>query len=176
VHKFAFSLITTVLFMFSFVFSVSAHATQSLTVVHHSRQPVVAGPVRPQATGGGCSSVSANGTGDIAAKSCISYAYSYLQPDGYAWFYPLSGSNQHGGPSSCRFRLQVYEGTSFLEQIDYNCAVDAASYNQYVHYGPLSIFATAPGVSYYSIVQVRIQYADGYTTYCYPNASPAVTL
>lgn len=158
--------------MFHVTISASAHTTSSPTVTYRSEQPV---GTRPDATGGGCSSVKPNGTGDIKAKACISYTYPYLLPDGYAWFNRLSGSNQHGGPSSCRFRLQVYEGTNFLEQIDYNYAVDAAQYHQNVHYGPLPVYATLSGITYYSIVQVRIQYADGYTTYCYPNASPGVT-
>jgi len=170
--KTALLLAATLCLVSTFAFSTSTHAAQLSSMV---RSPSPSGTVR-LATGGGCSSISTNGTGDISASSCISYASPYLQPDGYASFYKLSGSNQHGGPSSCRFRLQVYEGTSFLAQADYNCAVAAASYQQNAHYGPLSVFATAAGVSYYSIAQVRVQYADGFTTNCYTNASPAITL
>lgn len=168
------SLVVALILAFTFVSGASAHtklAPQTNQRAQHSP-----GGATPNATGGGCSSWNTNGTGDITAKACISYAYPYLEPDGYASFHLLNGSNQHGGPSSCRFRLQVYEGTSFLEQADYNCAVAAATHQQDAHYGPLSIYATGGGVTYYSIVQVRVQYADGYTTYCYPNASPGVTL
>ncbi len=144
----------------------SAQTVQDSRTSQYVQLP--SGHAPPNIGGGGCGPQKTNGTGDITAKACISYAYPYLLPDGYAWFNKLSG---HGNVDSCRFRLQLWHEGTLIDQIDYNCSPDAAVNRQNVHYGPLPVFATA-GVDYYTVVQVRLQYSDGYTTYCYPDPSP----
>lgn len=142
---------------FAFVGGASAHTMQQASQTsqhvqfssHHGT---------PNVDGGGCNDKT-NGVGDIRASACISYSYPYLLPDGYATFHPASG---HGGVDSCRFRLQIWHGTSLLDQEDFNCAYPASKGIE-VHYGPLSIYATA-GDNYYTVVQINLKYADGYAT------------
>jgi hypothetical protein len=170
-RKFIPSLVVAFIVAFTFVSGASAHTIQASQTNQRTR--LSSGHVTPNdVSGGGCSSWNTNGTGNISAKACISYAYPYLQPDGYASFHKLSGSNQHGGIKSCRFRLKVYEGTSLLEQIDYDCLDAAKAYQQNAHFGPLSIFATGEGVAYSSAVQVNVGYNDGYGTVLYSYSSP----
>lgn len=153
-------------FAFTFVSGASAQTIQASQTSQYAQLP--SGHASPDASGGGCGSWHTNGTGDITAKACISYAYPYLQPDGYASFKKLSN---HGNIQNCRFRLTVYENGSFYTRIDYNCTVAAAQNQQNAHFGPLSIFVTGSS-SWYSTVQVTLDYQDGFITNCYPPRSP----
>ena len=158
------SLIVALAVVLTFASAASAHAV-STSQTHRQAQ---VHKVTPNASGGGCGSAVLNGTHDIRANACISYAYPYLQPDGYASFQKLG---THGNIQNCRFRLSVYENNSFYERVDYNCSVAAAINQQDAHYGPLSIFVTGSS-SWYSTVQVTLEYQDGFITNCYPPQSP----
>lgn len=158
------TLVIALAVVLTFASTASAHPV-STSQTHRQAQ---AHGETPNASGGGCGSAKTNGTGDIRASACISYAYPYLQPDGYASFHKLSN---RGNIQSCRFRLTVYENGSYYTRVDYNCSVAAAQNQQDAHYGPLSIFVTGSS-SWYSTVQVTLEYQDGFITSCFPPQSP----